>query len=42
MYNLLEYGNNYAVTSGSLWNHDRDEVNDFANETDDNDKKINK
>ena len=25
MYNLIEYSNNYAKTSGSLWRYDRDE-----------------
>ena len=28
MYNLLEYSDNYALTSGSLWNYYRDERND--------------
>ena len=28
MYNLLEYSDNYALTSGSLWNYYRDEIND--------------
>ena len=37
MYNLLEYSNNYSMTSRSLWIYYRDEVNDSANETDDND-----
>ena len=32
MYNLLEYSDNYAMTSGSLWNYYRDEINDDANE----------
>ena len=32
MYNLLEYSDNYSMTSGSLWNYYRDEVNDDANE----------
>ena len=32
MYNFLEYSDNYSVTSGSLWNYCRDEVNDDANE----------
>ena len=27
MYNLIEYSNNYAKTSGSLWQHYRDEPN---------------
>ena len=30
MYNLLEYSDNYSMTSGSLWNYYRDEVNDDA------------
>ena len=29
------------MTSGSLWNYYRDEVNDDENENDDNDNKIN-
>ena len=42
-YNLLEYSDNYSMTSGSLWNNHRDEVNDFANENDDaNNFRINK
>ena len=32
MYNLLEYSNNNFVTSASLWNYYRDEVNDATNE----------
>ena len=32
MYNLLEYSENYSMTSGSLWNYYRAEVNDAANE----------
>ena len=32
MYNLLEYSTNYSITSESLWNYYRDEVNDSANE----------
>ena len=31
-YNLLEYAESYSMKSGSLWNHQRDEVNDSANE----------
>ena len=31
IYNLLEYSNNYSMTSGSLWNYYRDELNDSAN-----------
>ena len=30
MYNLIEYGNNYSKTSGYLWQHYRDEVDDTA------------
>ena len=26
MYNLLEYSDNYSMTSGSLWNYYRDEI----------------
>ena len=32
MYNLSEYNDNYSITSGSLWNYYRDEVNDDAHE----------
>ena len=32
MYNLLEYSDNYSLTSGNLWNYCRDEVNEDANE----------
>ena len=28
MYNLIEYSDNYAKTSGSLWQYYRDELND--------------
>ena len=28
MYNLIEYGDNYSDTSGSLWNFKRDEIGD--------------
>ena len=31
MYNLLEYSNNYSMTTRSLWDYYRDEVNDNAN-----------
>ena len=37
IYNLLEYSDNFSLTSGSLWNYYRGEVNESANETDDND-----
>ena len=33
MYNLLEYSDNYSITSGSLWNYYRDEINDDENES---------
>ena len=36
MYNLLEYGDNYSITKGSLWNYYRDEVSDNANENNEN------
>ena len=32
MYNLLEYSDNYSMTSRSLWNFHRDEINADANE----------
>ena len=32
MYHLLEYSENYSMTSGSLWNHYREEINDDADE----------
>ena len=35
MDNLLEYSNNYSMTSRSLWNYYRDEVIDDANEIND-------
>ena len=35
MYNLLEYSNNYSMTSGNLWNYYRDKVDDDANENND-------
>ena len=28
MYNMLEYSQNYSMTSGSLWNFYRDEIDD--------------
>ena len=27
-YNLLEYSDNYSMTSGSLWNYYRDQIDD--------------
>ena len=41
VYNLLEYSDNYSMTSGSLWSYYRDEVNDAANENDNANNKIN-
>ena len=38
MYNFLEYSDNYLMTSGSLWNYYRDEINDDANENDNNNR----
>ena len=32
MYNLLEFSGNDFITSGSVWNYYRDEINDDANE----------
>ena len=32
MYNLLECRDNYSMTSGKLWNHYRNEVDDDTNE----------
>ena len=42
MHNLLDYNENYSITSESLWNYYRDEVNDSANENNSaNDYRIN-
>ena len=41
MYNLLEYSDNYSMTSGSLWNYYRDGINDDENEIENNGNKIN-
>ena len=41
MYNMLEYSGNYSMTSGSLQNYYRDEINDDENDNDDNDNRIN-
>ena len=35
MYNLIEYGDNYSDTSGSLWNFKRDEIINNADVTND-------
>ena len=37
IYNFLEYSNNYFMTSETLWNYYRDEVNDDVDENDDDD-----
>ena len=42
MYNLLEYNDNYSMTSGSYWNYYRDKINDDENENDANDNRMNK
>ena len=41
MYNVLEYSEHYSLTSGSFQNYCRDDVNDSADETDNNDNMIN-
>ena len=41
MHNFLEYSNNYSMTSGRLWNYDRDQVNGNANENNTDNHKIN-
>ena len=41
MYNLLEYSDNCYMTSGSLWNYYRDEVNDVVNKSNAPNNKIN-
>ena len=41
MYNLLEHGDNYSMTSGILWNYYRDEMNDDENENDNASIRIN-
>ena len=41
IYNLLEYIDNYPITSGSFWNYYRDKINDDANENNDDCNKIN-
>ena len=41
MYNLLQYSDNYSMTSGSLWNYYRDEVNDDEIEYDNVNNRIN-
>ena len=41
MYNLLEYSDNYSITSGTLSNDYTEEVNDDVNKNNDNDYRIN-
>ena len=41
MYNLLQYGDNYSMTSGILWNYYRDEVNNDSKEINDGNNKTN-
>ena len=41
IYDLLEYSHNYSMTSGSLWNYYKDEVNGAANENDAANNKMN-
>ena len=41
MYNLLEHSDDYFITSGSLWNYYRDEVNNTVNKNDAPSNKIN-
>ena len=42
MYNLLEYSDNYSMTSGSLQNYYRDKVNNDVNENTNNNRINNK
>ena len=42
MYNLLEHTDNDSVTSGSLWNYYKDEINNDENENDNNNNRLNK
>ena len=41
MVNLLEYRQNYSMTSGSLWNYQRAEINDDEKEIDNASYRIN-
>ena len=41
MCNLVEYSDNFSMTSGSLWNYCRDVVNDGTNEYNDDDCRLN-
>ena len=40
MYNLLEYSDNYSMTSGSLWNFYKDEISHDVNEIDNANNRI--
>ena len=41
MYNLLEHTDNDSVTSGSLWNCYKDEINNDENENDNHNNRLN-
>ena len=41
MYNLLKYSDNYSMTSRSLWNYYRDEINGDENENNAANNRIN-
>ena len=41
IYNLLEHSYNYSMVSGSLWNYYRDEINDYPNENNTANNRIN-
>ena len=41
MHNLLEYSDNYYMTSVSFWNYYRDEINNDGNENDANENIVN-
>ena len=38
---MLEYSDNYSMTSGTLWNYYRDGVNDGENENDNANNRMN-
>ena len=42
MYNLLKYRDNNSMTSGSLWNYYKDEIDDNANKNGNNSVNNNK
>ena len=41
VYKMLEYRDNYSITSGSLWKYYWDEISDDGNENSDDGSKIN-